>query len=163
MIVKQISLTRGMVALVDDEDFDFLSQFSWSAWKTPHHNTWYAVARKEGRNVYMHRLLLDAPPGIEVDHRDGNGLNNQRKNLRYASRSEQMMNTQKMKGKSSKYKGVSWYKRYSKWMARVKKNGKYVFLGYFDDEEAAAQAYDVKARELFGEYARLNLPEKRGG
>jgi len=104
----------------------------------------------------MHRAILNAPPRMDVDHINGNGLNNTRENLRLCTRSQNMMN-QRLKGGTSRFRGVSWLKGGAKWHAQVRANGKRLHLGLFTDETEAAMAYDAAARELFGDFARLNF------
>jgi hypothetical protein len=169
--VKEIQLTRGKVAIVDDEDYKWLSKHKWYAVKRG--NMFYAVrksSRVDGgqKNILMHREIMGLKPGDpDVDHRDGDGLNNQRMNLRKASKSQNAMNMKTRYG-MSKFKGVSWNKRDKKWQVRIGIDGKQKHLGNYDCEEDAARAYDEKAIELFGEYARLNFrvmgrDEKHGG
>lgn len=155
--MKTIQLTQGQVALIDDEDFETLNQFKWCAHKDP--NTFYAerVQTKPIRKtIKMHRLIMSVPIGFEIDHKDGNGLNNQRNNLRICTRSENQMNRRKKENSSSIYKGVSFHKREGKWRAVIMINGKYIGLGDFDSEVEAAKAYNTKAIELFCEFANLN-------
>lgn len=113
-----------------------------------------------GRAVmcFLHRVIMNAPPGVEVDHINGNTLDNRRCNLRICTHKENGRN-QKSHGGSSKYKGVSWHKQRRKWQAQIKVDGKNIHLGYFDDEEGTAFTYDVAARILFGDFARLNFQE----
>jgi HNH endonuclease/AP2 domain len=111
----------------------------------------------------MHTLVAERMNMIlkddeEIDHKDRNRLNNQRDNLRSATRQEQVQNTTKRKNTASKYKGVSWWK--NKWKARIVINGKSIHLGYFDNEEDAARAYDRAAKRAFGEFMVLNFPEE---
>lgn len=94
------------------------------------------------------------------DHIDGDGLNNQRLNLRQSTKSQNNMNTNKGQGYSSKYKGVTWDKARKKWKCGIKINGKQIFIGRFIEEDDAALAYNQKASELFGEFSRLNVLEK---
>lgn len=160
-MTKEIPLSRGYVTLVDDDDFDWLSQ-----------QKWFAVSRKtkvyakrknrssdgSGRiAIAMHRLILDAPAGLQVDHINGDSLDNRRCNLRLANQSQNAANKSAM-GKS-KYKGVCWVARIRKWSAQIKKDGQKFWLGTFDTEEAAARAYDSAARAMHGEYARLNFED----
>jgi hypothetical protein len=155
--MKEIQLTQGKVALVDDYDYEVLNNFKWFAHK--HRNTHYAgkqKSRTEGkqRSELMHCIIMDHKG---IDHIDGNGLNNQRSNLRFATHQQNQMNRGKLKGTSSKYKGVSLDKRSNKWNSYIKKDQKVIYLGLYYDEVEAAKAYDQKAIELFGEFARLNF------
>lgn len=161
--MKGIALSQDKVAIVDDLDFPYLSQFKWTALKG--RNTWYAVRNVviDGRTkmLLMHRLLLDAPTGLGVDHRDGDGLNNQRANLRLCNEQQNGQNRTLQSNNKSGYKGVSWDKRKRKWTARIKAHGKQPHLGYFDTAKDAARAYDAAALELHGEFARLNFNQQR--
>ena len=160
--MKQNKLTQGKVALIDDDDFKRVSQHKWCAQKRP--NTFYAVAgiKSSGKwkTIKMHRLLMDVPKDMDVDHRDGNGLNNQRPNLRICTRSQNCMNRRKQKG-SSRYKGVCRHKLAKKWMASIMIDGKPIHLGLFKSEYEAAKAYDKAAIKHFGEYAKLNIIPER--
>lgn len=161
--MKQIELTQRKVALVDDADYEWLNQFKWFAQQ--HRNTWYAgrhshqIGSKKV-NVKMHREILGLAPGAKglSDHRDGNGLNNQRSNLRVCTAAENSQNRRPKKHTSSKFKGVSWDKGERKWVAYIQHQKKMMTLGYFKNEAEAARTYDKKAKELFGEFAWLNFP-----
>lgn len=165
--MKKIELTQGQFALVDDEDFEYLNQWKWCI--VPRKYTSYvyrAVYGEKGpmtrRGIYMHRLLLDPfnelPYNIKTDHIDGNGLNNQRNNLRISSDCENHHNRRKGNNHTySKYKGVSFYKNSNKWCAKICCNGFKLNLGCFDSEILAAEIYDQKARELHGKFAKLNF------
>ena len=110
------------------------------------------------KSVRMHRAVLDVPTGKFIDHINHNGLDNRKANLRVVTRLENTWNKRKQRGNySSQYKGVTWLKRTGKWQARIVCNGRAIFIGQFDDEKAAARAYDARAAELFGEYAALNF------
>jgi hypothetical protein len=106
----------------------------------------------------MHREIMRPPEGKIVDHENHNKLDNTRANLRVCTQGENMRNTGKRNGTSSRFRGVSYSKRYGKWRARICFEGKCADLGLFTEEEEAARAYDRKAVELFGEFARLNFP-----
>lgn len=165
----EIPLTHGKVTIIDDEDWPLVSQYTWSAFSSsgkrkPH---WYATAttpRREGRKaIRLHRILLNAPKGIQVDHRDSDGLNNRRANLRLCTHGQNQQNRKAVVSKSG-YKGVSrvhkkphWNVR---WIAAIKKDGRCRHLGSFDTAEAAARAYDRAATQLFGEFASLNFPQE---
>jgi len=143
------------VALVDDEDFEFLNQFRWCAKKGRY--TFYAerAIKVDGRNStqYMHQVILNSR---NIDHIDRNGLNNQRSNLRLCNQSQNSMNTGKHKNCTSAYKGVYFHKRFNKWASAIRISGKRFHLGYFTSEVDAAKAYNAKAIELFCEFANLN-------
>lgn len=160
--VVEIPLSQGLVTIIDARDFALICNHKWYASKGG--NTQYAVTniyredRSRGR-LALHRVLMDAPAGMDVDHIDGDGLNNRRSNLRLATRSQNIYNKPANRGGTSKFKGVHWNPKLNKWRASVTIKGVKTNIGCFVDEADAARAYDVKARELFGEYARLNFPE----
>ena len=175
MVMKKIPLTQGKVALVDDEDFDELSKWKWQASPARRADgtirTWYAArsirAGDRKRWVGMHRQILGVDdPRVDIDHSDGDGLNNQRSNIRRATRQENLRNQRKSSGCSSQYKGVYNHRVGKKrWQAMINdgpvgKTGvaRRRSLGYFSSESDAARAYDKAASESFGEFALLNLP-----
>jgi len=157
--MKKIKLPQGKFALVDDGDFEYLNKFKWRAIKN---NLTFYVQRNirlvngKWTSIYMHRVLLNVPEEMETDHIDHCGLNNQRANLRICTHQKNMMNRNSNKNGSSEFKGVSWYKRDRKWHAQIRYKKKNYHLGYFILENNAALAYNKKAKELFGEFARLN-------
>ena len=155
---KLIPLTQGKFAIVDADDYDELSQYKWTAAKSP--NTFYAVRSVRGRQIRMHRLITNAPKGLVVDHRNHNGLDNRKENLRLCTRSENACNQRPQTGRSSKYKGVCWHKTQKRWHARIHSNGVTYHLGSFKSEIEAAKAYDKKTKELFGKFACLNFPNE---
>jgi len=145
--------------MVDDEDFDLVNQFKWCA-HTDGFN-WYAeraLPRVNGRqpHIKLHQFLLPGHP--RVDHKDGDGLNNQRHNLRPATHGENISNSRKYRGCSSEYKGVTWHKRRLMWESQIVFKGEHQHLGYFESEIDAAKAYDQKAKKLRGEFAKVNFP-----
>jgi len=156
--MKTIPLTQGFVAQVDDADYDRVSAHKWSATKA---NTVYGVrkvrkADSKTTSQLLHRFILGVTdPEIQVDHKDHNGLNCQRHNLRRCVRGENDGNRRKTRG-SSQYRGVSWSKGKGKWRACIT-IGKSVHLGYFTDEAEAARAYDAAARTRFGIFANCNF------
>jgi hypothetical protein len=158
-MVKEIPLTRGMVALVDDEDHDLVTAFKWHTMVATCGHRWYAVrswrSPRPGTE-YMHRMLLAAERGLDVDHINGNGLDNRRVNLRLATRRQNNWNQRSFVG-TSRYKGVHWATRDFVWTAHIKYDGRNRHLGNFKVEEEAAMAYDAAAKIHFGEFARLNF------
>lgn len=154
-MAKQIQLTKGKTAIVDDEDYERVNRHGWVV---SGKRTLYAHATIGGKSVYMHRLILAAPQGAHVDHINGNTLDNRKENLRVCTRSQNSANSRKyrLQAATSKYKGVSFYTRYNKWVASIKAQGKQHFLGYFSEEKEAAIAYNRAALNLHGQFARLN-------
>ena len=167
-IMKKIKLTQGKVAFVDDKDFEFLNQWKWHTNKIK--GIWYAFRGirepKIAKYVYgkvkriaMHRVILQAKKGQYGDHKDGNGLNNQRYNIRTCTNSQNLRNSKKQKGTTSKYKGVSSYQE--KWQACIYINGKSKWLGYFKTEIEAAIIYNITARRYYKDFANPNVFSKR--
>lgn len=155
--MREIPLTRGFVAVVDDADYRRISAFKWCAQVI--NGAVYAARRDGGRYLYMHRVILNAPRGVQVDHRKGNTLDNRKSKLRLCSpRNNLRAFKRKRAGASSKYRGVSWFARDSLWHARIKTADRQIHLGYFLSEEAAARAYDTTARKHFKTFAALNFP-----
>jgi hypothetical protein len=155
--VRYIPLTRGLHAIVDAEDYGWLSRYKWHAQSAGRSGTFYAARNRPGGGLaLMHRMIMRPPRGMVVDHINGNGLDNRRCNLRICTRAQNARNGPKRAG--SKFRFVGVYPRGDKWQACVTCNGKDHYLGPFDDEVAAAKARDRLASKLFGEYAWLNLP-----
>lgn len=156
--MKKVKLTRGQFALIDDEDFGFISQWKWYAMKGK--KTFYAcrgVLNIKGNmdKIMMHRVIMNTPKGMDTDHIDGNGLNNQKHNLRACSRSENSVNRSVSRSKkSSKYKGV--FPAKNKWVALIAIDKKYTRLGLFNTQEQAAIAYNEAAQKHHGEFAVIN-------
>lgn len=157
----------NVFAMVDDDDFDRVNQWKWSATRASRGPNLYArrAERVNGksRGVAMHHEILGRCPGMEVDHKDGNGLNNQRQNLRFATHAQNTANKIKRKAEgasSSKFKGVTWSSRRNAWLAQIGIGGRQKVLGAFAAEEDAARLYDAVAAHHFGEFANLNFPEK---
>lgn len=159
--MRQIRLTQGKVALVDDADYEALSLHKWYAAQFGPKKTWYAVrGRKvsEGRDglVFMHRAILGlVDPRVMGDHRNHDGLDNQRHNLRACGPQANQANRRKGGG-SSRFKGVSWIRRDHRWKAQICVDGVIRHLGNFLHEGDAARAYDDAAFEAWGEFAALN-------
>lgn len=143
-------------ALVDQSDYERLMAFRWQLGA----GGYVVYAPSSSRKIYLHVLVLGERPGYEVDHVNGNKLDCRRRNLRHATRRQNCMNTRKSPGKSSRFKGVSYIKARGTWCAYIKNGDRHEYLGYFHDEEEAAMAYDVAAVRVFGEFARLNFPDR---
>jgi hypothetical protein len=164
--ICEVPLTRGLFATIDAADWPLVSQFKWHAVESRNSNGYYAGACLSRalqaihgfRTVSLHQFILGRP-GKLIDHRDGNGLNNRRNNLRIATTAGNAQNCRKqVRPTSSRFKGVSWSKKYGRWVVFVCSNNRNKFFGNFDDEVEAGKAYDEAALRLFGEFARLNFP-----
>jgi hypothetical protein len=161
-MTKEIKLTKGYVALVDDDDYEALSEYKWCACEN--HKVVYALHcfrhNETGKNqmISMHRFIMGVPKkDYVVDHINHDGLDNRKENLRICNKQENAWNHKTIE---SKYKGVAycyWNKR-KPFSSHIAKNSKLIHLGYFENQEDAAKAYDKKAVELFGEFACLNFP-----
>lgn len=156
--MKTIPLTQGQVAIVDDEDYERVARFTWCLHRSGNGKLYAGrITRVRGRRrkVKLHRYLLRCRPGQLGDHRNGDGLDNRRRNLRRATHAQ---NNQNKKGWSAfGLKGVSRWPN-GRWRARIGYHGRQRWLGMFDDRTEAAKAYDRAARKMFGEFARLNFP-----
>lgn len=158
--MKIIQLTNGASVQVDDDDYEELSIFKWHACKQgPRCYATRQVSFKGKKSsVRMHRQIMGvSDPKKDVDHINMDGLCNLRSNLRVCTRSQNMMNRSAMRNCKSGLKGVSWCRYTSRWRAAIRFGGKQQHIGRFDCKIAAAKAYDEKAKELFGEYARTNF------
>jgi hypothetical protein len=152
--MRTILLTQGKSAIVDDADYGYVSEVKWHAAKNvvAGKEHWYAAAKIGGRTVRLHQYIMRPPAGMMVDHRNGNGLDNRRENLRVCTNQQNSANRAPRRDNPTGYKGVKFMGR--RWRAQI---GRTV-LGLFDTPEAAAKAYDSAASSLYGEFARLNLP-----
>lgn len=149
--MAEIKLNHGMVALIDDEDFDMVNGLHWGAVRRG--KSWYAAANG---GLYMHRLIM--PGHARVDHINRNGLDNRRSNLRAATKAQNAINAEKPSGvNTSRFKGVSLVIP-RPWRAALVVDQKQIDLGLHATEEQAARAYDAAAKTHFGEFAFLNFP-----
>ena len=156
--IRYILLTRGRFAIVDAADYESLAQYNWYALGSE--RTGFYAARRAGSHLrLMHRVLMNPPEGMVVDHINGNPCDNRRSNLRICTPEQNAYNRRMHRNTSSRFKGVSFHRSSGKWIASICCGGKWMYLGSFDDEIEAAKAYDRKARELFGEFAYLNFPD----
>ena len=155
--VRYIPLTRGLYALVDAKNYDWLCRHKWTVQATHAGKAQYAVRGSHGRKIFMHREIMKTPPDMVVDHINRNGLDNREANMRNCTRLQNLQNRYWKAGRSQ-YRGVS--PQGDKWMALVGYNGETIYVGLFEDEVEAARARDRKAYELAGEFAWLNFPDE---
>ncbi len=160
---RKISLGERKFTIVDPADYYRFNIFNWC----PNEDGMniYAVRlvsvpERNIRIVSLHREIMNHPKGLLVDHKNRDGLDNRRANLRVATKSQNTCNRRKKKNATSRYFGVHFDKRHSLWAANIKCRGKRIWLGYFDNEIDAAKAYDAAAKKYHGEFARLNFPDK---
>jgi len=155
-----IPLTRGFFALVDNDDYNKLIKYKWFASSEKGRSTIYALRQTKisgsQRCLSMHRAILNAPKGVQVDHINHNGLDNRRANLRLCTRQQNQFNRKMQTKHSSSWKGVRWVKERHKWRSEIQYNTRTIHIGYFDSEIQAAKAYNKKAKKLFGEFANIN-------
>ena len=160
---RLITLTQGQSAIVDDDQYEWLSRFLWYAHEEPKNSGKFRALRnicigEKWTVIYMHvaiakRINLQG----EIDHRNTNTLDNRIENLRSATKSQNQANRGPPKNNKTGFKGVSWDKRSSKYRAVIGVNGKLLHCGYFDHPEEAAMAYDLAATKYFGKFARTNF------
>jgi len=159
--MKTIPISRGLEVMVDDADYDLVMQNRWTAYTSPNDKTFYAMRHiKRGgkwKHISLHRFLMGEPRGMKVDHWDGNGLNNQRANLRLCTHAQNLMNM-RCHNKHG-YKGVARLKCVPpsrQWISKIHIDGKLKTIGYFPNLIDAAIAYNVAAARHFGEFSKLN-------
>ena len=160
--MKKIKLTRGRFALVDDEDFEKVSKYKWQCSPSSYASSANFINSKKKRkfpgidkiSIFLHRFIFDEykKENLYVDHIDGNPLNNQKFNLRYATNQQNQANSKISKNNKSGYKGVCWDKVNKKWIAQIMINGKSIKIGRFKSKEEAYKQYCQKGRELFREF-----------
>jgi len=152
---RLIPLTQSRFAIVDAEDYDQLAQHKWYA--GGNNGLYYARREANGKAILMHREILNVPAGLICDHKNHNGLDNRKSNLRICTYAQNLQNNRPRATGTSRYKGVSWNKDIRKWRAMICHHGRVLHIGYYDYEADAAIAYDDMAIELFGEFACLNF------
>lgn len=157
--MKRIPLSMGLFAVVDDSDYQSLSIYKWRAFLNPSNGKYYAMRstyiNKFGSTMRMHRQITNCPSGMDVDHANGDTLDNRRCNLRVCTRSQNLSNRNGSKTRKSKYKGVSFCVGRDKWVMQIQYDGKRI-AKRFDTELDAAIAYNAYAINLQGEFCRLN-------
>lgn len=161
--IAKILLQDGSSAVVDVCELPKLCGIYWNAYKDGNTtyarstNKWTEDGERKYKTILMHQLILPTKYGFITDHIDGDGLNNKRSNLRYATKGQNMFNSKKRKGCSSQYRGVSFVKGSGKWQSNIRVDGKNIHLGTYQSEDSAAIIYNEAAKKHFGEFARLNI------
>lgn len=152
--VAYVPLTKGYEAIIDADDVPLVEGYTWKAFvdKRRVYATTEIGGRKNKTGIRMHRLIMGAPKGVDVDHIDHNGINNRRANMRLCTRSENLQNQRKRLDNTSGFKGVNYYKRTGRWRAYIMRDSKEQHLGYFDTPEEAHSAYCKASKEIHGEY-----------
>lgn len=158
-MMKKIKLNLNKFAFIDSEDFNKVSAYKWYADKSG--NGFYAVANSKDENgkhkkIRMHQFIFGKKIGFQIDHIDGNGLNNMKSNLRYATHSQNQHNRKKYTNNTSDLKGVFWHKNKKKWYSAIRVSSKLVHLGYFDSKLKAHETYCKAALRFHGDFARIN-------
>lgn len=154
--MKQIPLTQNKVALVDDDDFEIVNQFKWCFHQGYADRFTHYDDNKKQHHISLHRFIMNAPVHLQVDHLDGNGLNNQKRNLRLATHQQNAFNSEVQKNSGTGYKGVTWRPSNNTFQCRIRKDNKRIHIGIFKTKEEAALAYNQAAIKYHGEFARLN-------
>jgi len=157
---KEILLTKGKVALVDEIDYERINKLSWYAVKRG--RSWYASRRVcvDGRlcTEHMHRVIAQTPIGMETDHINKDGLDNRRCNLRICTHAENQHNQNpQSRNRYSHFKGITWDKLNNKWTAKIKADGRVIYLGRYQSERDAAEAYDKAAKQYHTSFACTNF------
>ena len=160
--VRQLVLTRDKVTLIDAIDHEWLSQWKWHICHD------YAVRNQRAIDVgghlnrkliYLHKFIINPPENMEVDHINKDRMDNRRCNLRMATHSQNQMNTRKIAGCSSKYRGVSWHKASKKWRVQIQVNRQKIIIGDFLSDTHAALEYNKMAKKYFGDFVTINIIE----
>ena len=153
--MKTCYTTNGDRFLVDEEDYDLVLQHKWHL-NSGYVARYYGLVGKVRKQMYLHIEIMGKKDGCEIDHINMDRLDNRKSNLRFATRSQNMLNKKPRNNVSSKYRGVSWHKYTAKWIVHIAINRKNTHIGLFENEEEAALAYNAKAIEFHGEFAKLN-------
>ena len=152
--MNYIELTQGKYTIVDDEDLKEVSKYKWYFSNGyARRDAGYGINRER---IKMHRFILNIPKNVQVDHKNGDTLDNRRENLRICTKAENLRNRKIGKNNTSGYKGVDWFKNRNLWRAKIKYNNKLIHLGYFQTKIDAAKAYNNAAIKYHKEFSRLN-------
>lgn len=160
--MKYLELTKNKKTLLDDDDFAFaksLGSWYWANKKGSKYGYAEMTKRIEGKKIHfkLHRIIMNAQKGEQIDHINGDSLDNRRENLRICTQSQNNANRRILSTNNSGYRGVSWSETAQMWRATIKKDGLQKHIGYFPDKKTAARIYNIEAMELFGEFAVLNI------
>ena len=162
--MKKLPLSQGKFALVDDDDFKRMNKHKWCC--TNNRGTFYAIRtlnatakRPKRKTFFLHREILRAKKGQTVDHRNGNGLDNRKRNIRICTQQQNTFNKRNDQGSKCEYKGVTWSNESNKWKVRICVDGKSIYLGVHFCIVKAAKIYDEAAVKYHGDFARLNFPK----
>lgn len=154
-----LPLPHGLFALVDAGMLPELSAFNWQVDGSGHVRRTVSRGACRGRTIFLHQSVAQPPPGVRIDHANGDPMDNRLCNLRFATQRQNVQNARRRSDNKSGFKGVGWHTAGHKWTANIRANGVRHYLGLFTTREAAARAYDAAASRLFGHFARLNFPE----
>jgi hypothetical protein len=157
--MKQILLTQGKVALIDDDDFEYINQWKWRVAKC-HNGAIYACRGTYNPNfsmILMHRVIMQTPGSLVVDHIDHNGLNNQKTNLRNCTDSENRCHSYRKSNNKTGFKGISWNQKNKRWYVEISVNHQRIYIGCFRVCADAVSAYDEAAKKYHGEFAQTNF------
>lgn len=158
----ELQLNKGYSTVIDDSDYWVVSGLTWYA-QINHDGKVYVAASSGHRSVYMHRLIMGIwDSKVQVDHKDSNSLNNRRDNLRLCTKQQNEWNKAAYPRNTSGYKGVTFHKRVGRWSTAIRENGKCKHLGYFDTAYDASLAYAEAAKELHGQFLRLDAHTRTG-
>jgi hypothetical protein len=156
--MKEIVLSQNKIAIVDDDDYYRLKQYNWYA--VNEHGYWYGQAFISTKQVFMHRFIMNTPAHLKTDHKNNDGLDNRKENLRICTAAQNTHNQiRQSRNKSSKFKGVYWYSPRNRWRAIIRVGMKRYYLGNFKDEKTAALAYNIAAITYHEDFANLNIIE----
>lgn len=155
--MKKIPLTQGKFAIVDDRDFQWLNKYKW--WALKQSKRYYAVGWINGKRITMHRVIIQIKHNEFIDHKNHDGLDNRRCNLRLCSNAQNIANQQKRVNTRSKFRGITYDKSRNKWRSEIRVNQKLITIGRFEEEKDAAIARDIAALKYQGEFSVLNFPD----